>query len=84
MTVQLASVHPLLGGATEDEITAALYRSPDHHHHGPVVLDLAELWAATELDYGLTRADVTTTLTRGERVRLRACRAAARVVIASR
>jgi hypothetical protein len=82
MTVGYATALGRLGAASEDEITAALYRSPDYGHHGPVVLDLAETFAAIELDHGLTRPNLTTALTHGDRARLRACRAAARVVIA--
>ena len=84
MTVGYATALGRLGAASEDEITAALYRSPDYGHHGPVVLDLAETFAAIELDHGLTRPNLTTALTHGDRARLRACRAAARVVIATR
>lgn len=84
MTAGYATTLRLLATAGEDEITTALYRSPDYHHRGPVVLDVAETFAGIELGYGLTRTDVTTTLARGDRARLRACRAAARVVIAAR
>jgi len=84
MTGQHATALRRLDTASEDEITTALYRSPDYSHHGPIVLELAETFAAIELDHGLACADITTALTRGDRARLRACRAAARVVIAAR
>jgi hypothetical protein len=83
MTSRLAPAWRRLHDATEDAITTALYRSPDYRHHGPVVLDLAEIFAAIELGYGLDHAEIRAVLARGDRARLRACRAAARVVTAA-